>query len=204
MDSLLEEARQYAGTQLTKARWALGISGALSVVVGVLILAWPGISLYALTILFGAWVFATGVVGIVSAIGGPSAGSRGWLVFKSLVDIAVGLVVLFWPGISALALLYVIGAYAITLGIITIGGAFWLPFSGGDSALLVLGGFVSILFGIVMFARPGGGALVVLALIAAFALVTGISELVVAIGGSRIVDHQVKTTFGPPKPQTSS
>ena len=204
MDSFLEEARQYADTELTKTRWALGISGAVSVAVGVLILAWPGISLFALTILFGAWVFATGIVGIASAIGGAGSGGRGWLVFKSLVDIAVGLVVLFWPGISALALLYVIGAYAITLGVITIGGAFWLPVSGGDSALLILGGFASILFGIVMFAMPGGGALVVLALIAAFALVAGISELVVAIGGRRIVEHQVKRTFGPPKPQTSS
>jgi uncharacterized membrane protein HdeD (DUF308 family) len=204
MDSLIEQAGQYAGTQLNKARWVLGINGALAVAFGVLILVWPGISLYALTIVFGAWVLATGLVGIFTVMGSPGAAGRGWLVFRSLLDIVVGLVVLFWPGISALALLYVIGAYAIVLGIITIGGAFWLPFSGGETAVLVLCGFAAILFGIVMFARPAGGALVVLGLIAAFALVVGTGELVLAIGGRRIVDRQLHRTFGPPKVRTSS
>jgi uncharacterized membrane protein HdeD (DUF308 family) len=204
MDSLIEQAGQVAGTQLKKARWALGINGALSIAVGVLILVWPGISLFALTIVFGAWVLATGIVGIVSAMGGSDSEGRGWLVFKSLLDIAVGLIVLVWPGISALALLYVIGAYAIVLGIITIGGAFWLPFSGGESAVLVLCGFAAILFGIVMFAKPGGGALVVLGLIAAFALVVGTGELVFAVGGRGIVERQLKNAFGPSKVQTST
>jgi uncharacterized membrane protein HdeD (DUF308 family) len=104
---------------------------------------------------------------------------------------------------SALALLYVIGAYAIVLGIIGVGGAFWLPLDGGDRALLLLTGFVSILFGIVMFAKPGDGALVLLALIAAFALIRGISELVVAVGGQRLLEREIKRAFTP-KPQPSS
>jgi uncharacterized membrane protein HdeD (DUF308 family) len=78
-----------------------------------------------------------------------------------LLAIAVGILVLVWPSISALALLYVIGADAVVLGL------------------------VSILFGIVIFARPGDGALVTLALTAAFALVTSITEVVAAIGGKR-------------------
>jgi uncharacterized membrane protein HdeD (DUF308 family) len=133
-----------------------------------------------------------------------SGDARGWAVLRSLLDIVVGVIVFVWPSISALALLYVIGAYAIILGIITIGGAFWLPFSGGDSALLVLTGVASIVFGIVMFAMPGDGALVLLALIAAFALVSGISELVVAIGGQRLLEKRVQKAFAPPRAQTSS
>ncbi len=66
-----------------------------------------------------------------------------------------------------------------------------------------LSGLVSILFGIVIFAKPGTGALVVLALIAAFALVNGISELVVAIGGKRLLESGLKRSVAP-KPQTSS
>jgi uncharacterized membrane protein HdeD (DUF308 family) len=118
---------------------------------------------------------------------------------SSLLGIAVGIVALVWTGISALALLYVIGAYAIAFGIITIGGAFYLPIDGTDSALFVLGGLASILFGIVMFARPGDGALVLLALIAVFALVTGVSQLVAAIGGKRLLERGVARA----KPQTS-
>jgi hypothetical protein len=128
-----------------------------------------------------------------------SGDARGWAVLRSLLDIVVGVIVFVWPSISALALLYVIGAYAIILGIITIGGAFWLPFSGGDSALLVLTGIASIVFGIVMFAMPGDGALVLLALIAAFALVSGISELVVAIGGQRLLAKRGQKAFAPPR-----
>jgi uncharacterized membrane protein HdeD (DUF308 family) len=203
MESMLDQAEKTAGTQLTKMRWALGLNGVLAIAVGVVILIWPGISLFALTILFGAYALATGVVGLYYAITAQPNGERGWLIFSSLLGIAVGIIVLVWPNISELALLYVIGAYAIALGIIAIGGAFWLPIDGGDTALMILSGAVSILFGIVMFAQPGTGALVTLALIAAFALVTGITELVVAIGGKRLVESDLKRAFAQPKPQPS-
>jgi uncharacterized membrane protein HdeD (DUF308 family) len=205
MESVLDRVEEKAGTQLTKMRWVLGLNGLLSIAVGVVILLWPGISLFALTILFGAYMLATGIVGLYYSFGAKD--ERGWLIFSSLLGIVVGIIVLVWPNISALALLYVIGAYAIALGIIAIGGAFWLPLDGGDTALLVLSGLVSILFGIVMFAKPGDGALVTLALIAAFALVTGITELVFAIGGKWLVEHDLKRALAPserPKPRPSN
>ena len=202
MESTFDQATKMANTQLTKMRWALGLNGVLAIAVGVLILVWPGISLFALTIVFGAYALATGIVGLAGAFT-SQGGERGWLVFSSLLGIAVGVMVLFWPSISALALLYVIGAYAVALGVMAIVGAFWLPIDGSDTALMLLSGLISILFGIVIFARPGAGALVVLALIAAFALVTGITELVIAIGGKRLLDQSVKRAFVP-KPQPSS
>ena len=176
---------------LTKLRWAIGINGALSMVFGAVILIWPSISLYALTILFGAYVLASGIVGLFNTFSLPAG--RGWLAVWSLVSIGVGLAVLFWPSISALALLYVIAAYAITIGIIVIGGAFCLPINTGSTLLVTLSGLVSILFGIIMFAKPGDGALVLLALIAAFSLVFGITELIVAIGGPHIIRRQVQS-----------
>jgi hypothetical protein len=88
---------------------------------------------------------------------------------------------------SALALLYVIGAYAIAFGVITVGAGFWLPLDTGDRILVTLTGFVSIVFGIVMVVKPGDGALVLLALIAAYSLVIGFAELAVAIGGRRVL-----------------
>jgi uncharacterized membrane protein HdeD (DUF308 family) len=203
MESTFDRVEKTAGTQLTKMRWALGLNGVLSIGIGIVILVWPGISLFALTILFGAYALATGVVGLYYAFTAQANGERGWLVFSSLLGIAIGVIVLVWPNISALALLYVIGAYAVALGILAIVGAFWLPIDGGDTTLLILSGLVSILFGIVMFAKPGDGALVTLALIAAFALVTGISELVVAIGGKRLVESDLKRMLTAPKPQPS-
>ncbi len=203
MEPMLDRVDKIAGTQLTKMRWALGLNGLLAIAAGVVILLWPGISLFALTILFGAYALATGMVGLFYSFSAGAKGERAWLVFSSLLGIAVGVMVLAWPNISELALLYVIGAYAVVLGVIAIGGAFSLPIDGGDSALMILSGLVSILFGIVIFARPGTGALVTLALIAAFALITGITELVVGIGGKRLLDSGRRRAFTPPKPQPS-
>ena len=177
-----------------RIRWTIGINGALSVVFGAMILAWPGISLYALAILFGAYALACGVVGLVNA--SRVKEGRGWTALSSVLGIGVGLAVLVWPTISALGLLYVIAAYAITVGVIAMGGAFWLPVAAGDAMLLSLSGLVSVLFGLVMFVKPGAGALVLLALIAAFSLVKGITELVVAIGGARIMKGRFTTPTG--------
>jgi uncharacterized membrane protein HdeD (DUF308 family) len=195
MESTFDRAISLAGTQLTKMRWALGLNGVLSIAFAVAIIVWPGISLEALTILFGAYAFATGVVGLGSAFSGAVSGERGWLILSSLLGIAVGVICFVWTDMSALALLYVIAVYAILLGLLTIAGAFYLPFDGGDTALLILSGLVAIAFGVVMFAKPGDGALVLLALIAAFALVTGISELIVAIGGKRLLERSIRRSF---------
>jgi uncharacterized membrane protein HdeD (DUF308 family) len=201
MDSIVERAEQIAGTDLKRVRWALGINGVASLAFGVIILAWPGISLYALVILFGAFSLANGIVGLGAAISGRIKQGRGWLVFSSLAGIAVGVLVFLWTDMSALALLYVIGGYSVALGITAIVGGLWLPFHGGDRALLTLTGLVSVLFGIVMFAKPGAGALVLLALIAAFALVRGMSELVVAIGWKRLLEFEVKRALADAKPR---
>jgi uncharacterized membrane protein HdeD (DUF308 family) len=196
MESTFDRATAQINTQITKFRWALGLNGVLAIALGVVIIAWPGISLDALTILFGAYALATGVVTFMAAFRSPK-GERGWLVVSGLLGVAVGVLVFVWPGISQLALLYVIAVYAIGLGLLTIVGAFWLPVDGGDTALLFLSGLVAIAFGVVMFANPSDGALVLLSLIAAFALIVGITELVVAIGGKRIVQSRVKRALTP-------
>ena len=198
MSTTLQEVGHLAQTQLKKARWALGISGALSIALGVVILVWPSISLYALVLVFGAFALARGIVGLATAFASPIREGRGWLVFWSLISIAAGVIVFFNTDMSALALLYVIGAYAIVLGVMTVGGAFWLPLSGGDSAVLALTGVVSVVFGIVMFAKPGDGALVLLGLIAAYALIVGLAEITVAIGGERLVRSLARQYVVPP------
>jgi uncharacterized membrane protein HdeD (DUF308 family) len=187
MSSMFEQAQQAVGSQMKKLRWAVGLNGALSIALGIVVIVWPNISLYSLVLVFGAYALVRGVFGLVAAIATPIPQGRGWLIVSSLAGIAVGILVFADTGMSALALLYVIGAYAIALGVIAIGGGFWLPLDGGDRVLLTLTGFVSILFGIVMFAKPGDGALALLALIAAYALILGLTELAVAIGGEKVI-----------------
>ena len=197
MDTMLDRAAKNARTQIPKMRWVLGLHGLASVVFGVMILAWPGISVYALTIVFGAYTLATGIVEFGTAFNAQAGEERGWLILRGLLGIAIGVLVFAWPGISALALLYVIGAYAVALGILSVVGSFRLPLDRSDKASMILTGIVPIVFGIVIFAKPGAGALAVLALIAAFALVTGISELVVAIGGEKLLEQAAKKVAPP-------
>jgi uncharacterized membrane protein HdeD (DUF308 family) len=213
MDSILDRVEQRVSSDYKQFRWTLGLTGALSIAVGVIILVWPSISLFALTILFGAYFVANGVLGLSAAISGMVRQNRGWMAFASILSIAAGVLVLVWPNIGALSLLYIVGAYAIAFGVIEAGAAFSLPLDGGDRALLLFSGLVSILFGVVMFAKPGDGAIVLLALIAAFALIVGVSEVVLAIGGKKLVEASFKDmlkAYEPsqqkqdPKPQTSS
>jgi uncharacterized membrane protein HdeD (DUF308 family) len=204
METLFDSAAKIARTQSTKIRWVLGLHGLASVVFGVMILAWPGISVYALTIVFGAYTLATGIVEFGTAFTAQATEERGWLILRGLLGITVGVLVFAWPGISALALLYVIGAYAVALGILVVAASFRLPLDGRDTASMTLTGLVSIVFGIVIFAKPGTGALAVLALIGAFALVTGVSELVVAIGGGKLLERKAKETFAPPRTSTKT
>src|SRR5678815_3898999 len=192
METMLNSAAQTARTQVTKMRWVLGLHGLASVVFGVMILAWPGISVYALTILFGAYTFATGIVEFGTAFTTQGKEERAWLILRGLLGITVGALVFAWPGISALTLLYVIGAYAVAFGVLFVGASFRLPLDRRDTAAMILTGLVAIVFGIVIFAEPGAGALAVLGLIAAFALVTGISELVVSIAGGKLLERKVK------------
>ena len=59
---MFDRAAKISRTQVTKMRWVLGLHGLASVVFGVMVLVWPGISVYALTILFGAYTLVTGML----------------------------------------------------------------------------------------------------------------------------------------------
>ena len=142
METLLDRAAKIARTQVTKMRWVLGLHGLASVVFGVMILAWPGISVYALTIVFGAYTLATGIVEFGTAFTAQGREERAWLILRGLLGITVGVLVFAWPEISALALLYVIGAYAVGLGILCVGASFRLPLDGRDTASMILTGLV--------------------------------------------------------------
>src|SRR6478672_1989980 len=156
---MLDRAAKMSRTQVTKMRWVLGLHRLPSDVFGVMILSWPGISVYALTIVFGAYTLATGIVEFGTSCTAQAREERGWLILRGLLGITVGVLVFAWPGISALALLYVIGAYAVAFGVLCVGASFRLPLEGNGKASMILIGLASIVFGIVIFAKPGAGAL---------------------------------------------
>ncbi|HEY2373763.1 MAG TPA: DUF308 domain-containing protein [Gaiellaceae bacterium] len=175
-------------TQLKEGEQALAriwkvtlLRGVLAIAFATVILVWPNVGLTALIALFGAFALVTGVSTIAGASRLTSGGPRGWLLFEGLLSIAVGVIVFVWPGLSALGLLYAIAAWAVALGVFETAVAFLLPISGERSLLVMLGGLLSIAFGVIMFARPGAGAIALLALVAAFAFVKGVIQIAIAL-----------------------
>lgn len=171
----------------------VGLRGALALIFGIVLLVYPEISLAALVLTFGAVAFVDGIAMIVSAVADRHVSGRGWTIFQGILSIVTGVVVWVWPDLSALALLYVIGTWAIVIGLLQIGSAFELLLDGGDRALLVLAGLVSIAFGVIMWVHPGAGALALITLISAFAIVTGTTLLVTSF---RIRRHKEDVTEG--------
>jgi uncharacterized membrane protein HdeD (DUF308 family) len=199
----LEAQLQESERTLAQMWKAMALRGAFAIAFSVVIIVWPKIGLTALIALFGAFALVSGIATIAGAFSVPlPRNRRAWLVIEGLLGIAVGVVVFIWPSLSALGLLYAIAAWAIASGIVEIALSFELPISGRRSLLLGLSGVLSIAFGAIMFAEPGAGAVALLALIAAFALVTGVMQVVFAFELRRVVGElerpfRVHTTARP-------
>jgi uncharacterized membrane protein HdeD (DUF308 family) len=177
------------GEQALARMWKVALlRGAAAIAFGVVILVWPNLGLATLIALFGAFAFVSGLAAMTGAFNLPfRGGERAWLVFEGLLGVVVGVVVFVWPGLSALGLLYAIAAWAVAMGIVEVALAFVLSLSGGRSLLVMLSGLLSVAFGVVMFGHPGAGAVALLALIAAFALVTGVMKIAFALELRRAV-----------------
>ncbi|RIL01454.1 MAG: hypothetical protein DCC71_17650 [Proteobacteria bacterium] len=160
---------------LAKNWWLLLLRGIAGVVFGVAAFVWPGVTLLVLVLLYGAYAFVDGVFAIAAAIAGRGgrATPTGWLAFAGVLGIAAGLAAFLWPSITALALLILIGVWSLLHGILEIVGAIRLRREIEGEFLLILGGLVSVAFGLFVLARPGAGALAVVWLIAAYAVVFG-------------------------------
>ncbi len=190
------ETQLHEGEQALAHIWkTTAVRGVLAIAFAVVILIWPDIGLTALIALFGAYALVSGLTSIAGAFSVPIRGDqRAWLVFEGVLGVAVGVAVFVWPDLSALGLLYAIAAWAVAVGIFEVALAFALPLSGGRSLLLGLSGMLSVAFGVVMFAHPGAGAVALLGLVAAFALVTGAMQIAFALElrrGVVEVEHRV-------------
>lgn len=183
---------------LTKNWGAFVVRGAFGVLFGLIGFLAPGITLAALIILFGAWALIDGIFAIVAAIRGQSR--RPWwaLVLRGIFGILAAAVAFLLPGITAVALVFVIAAWAIASGIVEIAAAIRLRKQIEGEWLLGLAGALSIALGVLLAANPGAGAIALLWLICSYAIIFG----AVLIGlGLRLRSRQKeyeRMTGGPP------
>ena len=160
---------------------SLIVRGLLAVAVGIVALAWPGITVLALVILFAIYAFIAAGTEAVKAFSSETAGPVMGHLLLGLVDVGAGVIALAWPGPTALVLVLLVGAWAMVAGLVEIYAGFEVGESAGTRALFFVSGLISIAFGIVLFARPDMGAVALALLFGLFNLVYGFWALVQGI-----------------------
>jgi uncharacterized membrane protein HdeD (DUF308 family) len=155
--------------------WILALRGAFAVLFGVLALVWPHLTLLVLVLLFGAYAIVNGVMAVIVSLQERKVYPQWWvMLIAGILGIIAGLVAFLWPGIAALALLYVIAAWAIVTGVFEIAAAFatGLPFTLVWT--LALAGILSVLLGVLLAILPGVGLLSLVWVIGIYAIVYGV------------------------------
>jgi uncharacterized membrane protein HdeD (DUF308 family) len=159
--------------------WLVLVRGVLAVIFGLYALFAPASALLALVFVYGFYAIMDGVAALILGVRNRRNSHWGWHVVQGVVSLLAGLVALFWPGPTVLALVLIIGVWSIVRGAAEIVEAVTARRMGSSSwGWLLAGGVVGILFGIVLIAFPGAGALVLLWTIGWFALVLGVVYIV--------------------------
>ena len=160
-----------------KKWWVLLLRGILAVLFGILAFAMPGLTIITLALAFGAYSLIDGLSAVWFGVG-----TKAWgLMLFGLIGAIVGIYAIFAPVAAALIILFVIAFWAIARGIAEIVTAIRLRKEISDEWFLILGGILSIIFGLVLFARPGAGALALIWVIGLYAMLYGFLLVVLAL-----------------------
>ena len=160
---------------LARNWWIVAVRGVVSILFGIGALVWPGVTLVVLIAFLGAYMFVDGVIALVAAVRFRHERER-WtmLALEGALGIAVGVVTFFAPGITALAWVYTIAAWAIVSGVLEIALAVRVKIGTGSQIWLGLTGLLSILLGLAFVMMPLAGLIVWVWLIGIYAIVFGV------------------------------
>ncbi|MCH4267738.1 MAG: HdeD family acid-resistance protein [Brevundimonas sp.] len=165
---------------LHRSWWLLLLRGIAAVAFGVLTFIWPQISLVSLILVYGIYALVDGVLALIAAIRGGGFAPRWWLALGGVISILAAGVAFAWPGLTALVLVYLIGFWSILRGVLEIVGAIRLRNEIANEWSLGAAGVLSVIFGLILVFMPGAGALGLLWLIAAWAVLFGLLLIWVA------------------------
>src|SRR5215467_12092443 len=160
---------------------SLILLGILSVIVGIIAFVWPGVTVFALVILFAVYAFIDAGLEAVRAFSSRTAGPVFGHLLLGLVSLAAGVVALAWPAPTALVLVLVIGIWAVIGGIVEIVNGFGSGETAGMRAMFILTGLVSVAFGVLLFARPNVGAVTLALLFGLYSMIYGVSQITLGV-----------------------
>jgi len=162
--------------------WAIALRAAAAILLGVIAIFMPGPTLAAIVIVFGIYTIIDGILAIVAAVRGFRKKERWWpMLLEGLVGIAAGAIAIFWPGIGALALTYLVAAWALVTGAFEIAAAVRLRRVISGEWLLLIAGLLSIVLAVLVALFPGTGALLLVWWLGAYAFAYGVVSLVLAL-----------------------
>src|SRR5262245_48521475 len=114
----------------------------------------------------------------------------GWFIVRGVAAIVFGGIALMWPGLTLVILTVAWGAYALTDGVAELIGAVRMREQGRPIWPMAVAGLVGIAAGLITSLKPGMSAMVLLLWIAAWALVTGLFQLITAVQFRKAIDNE--------------
>ena len=166
---------------LARNWWLLVIRGIAAIIFGILAFVWPGITLVALVIMFGAYIFVDGIFALIAAITGNKSGQQWWmLLLEGVLGILTGIITFIFPAMTGFVLLYLIAGWAVATGVLEIIAAVRLRKELSNEWLLAISGVVSILFGLMIVFWPAEGAIAIAWILGTYALIFGALMLMLA------------------------
>src|SRR5277367_1089061 len=160
---------------------SLILLGILAVIVGIIAIAWPGVTILALVILFAIYAFMAAGLQAARAFSSRAAGPVLSHLLLGLIALAAGVVALVWPTPTVFVLVIVVAAWALVSGVAEVIAGFSSGETAGTRAMFMIAGLVSAAFGVVLFARPGVGAVTLALLFGLYSMIYGFSQITAGV-----------------------
>jgi uncharacterized membrane protein HdeD (DUF308 family) len=151
------------------------LRGVFAILFGIAAFIWPGLTIEVLVLLFGAYALLDGIVAVIVGIQQYSENERWWaILLEGIAGIVLGVLTFLWPSTTTTVLLAFIAAWAIVTGVLEIVAAIRLRKVIESEWMMILAGAASVLFGVLLVLQPTAGALAIVWLIGAYAIVFGV------------------------------
>ncbi len=182
--------------------WSLLIRGLVALAFGIITLFWPQITVGLLVAFFGAFALVGGIFALVGAFGDVTSGQRIFLIIDGILGIVVGGIAFFWPFTAALALYFLIAAWALAGGIIMLITAGQVHKQGGSEWLMIVNGICGILFGLILLFVPEAGLLALKWIVGFYGVIFGIIFIVMALEFRGRGQREIDIDLGQDQPAT--
>lgn len=162
--------------------WLILVRGIVAILFGMIAIVSPWSTAAALAVVLGAFVVVEGLVDIVEAFRHRRLGGAVLHAVLGILGVIAGIVMLTWPGITLVVVVYTVAFWAVVTGILQVVlGATTRGLSVGARLWAVLGGVVSFAFGVLMLTQPAAGLGALIWIIGVYAVVFGIALVALAL-----------------------